>query len=164
MEVLITVLKRLLKGKGASLWVVSIVLVFFAATVVSAVAYFNYRTSIYRNAAHIGEQAVKLLYDYGTIEQLDYQMVGLKEITTEPVFNQLTIDNEARTLNTYLKFKKNAVTVNVFKSTESYIMYSLVTKEISPDRKFIFMFELNENGKISWVREVEAIDFVTTFE
>ena len=50
----------------------------------------------------LGERAVKLMYDFGTVEQLDYQMNDLKAITTDAVFNQLTIDNEERTLNTYL--------------------------------------------------------------
>lgn len=113
-----------------------------------------------RRDAELGEAAVKLLYDFGTAEQLDYQMQGLKEITTEPVFNQLTIDNEERTLNTYLKFKNEPVTVEVARSTNQYVIYSLDTKNISKDRIFVFFFTVNGEGKIDSVREVEAIDFV----
>ena len=113
--------------------------------------------------AAIGEEAVKLLYDYGTIEQLDYQMSGLKEITTEEVFNQLTIDNEQRTLNTYLKFKQDSVTVEIVKSTNQYVMYHLHTNNVSEERLFVFFFNVNDNGLIDNVREVEAIDFISNY-
>lgn len=114
--------------------------------------------------AALGEEAVKLLYDFGTVEQLDYQMNDLKKITTDAVFNQLTIDNEERTLNTYLKFKNKAVTVKVVKSTSDYVLYRLETENISEDRLFAFFFDVDDSGKISYVREVEAIDFVDTID
>ena len=114
--------------------------------------------------AALGEEAVKLLYDFGTVEQLDYQMNDLKKITTGAVFNQLTIDNEERTLNTYLKFKNKAVTVKVVKSTSDYVLYRLETENISEDRLFAFFFDVDDSGKISYVREVEAIDFVDTID
>lgn len=108
----------------------------------------------------LGLQAVKLLYDFGTVAQLDDQMSELKLITTTPIYNDLTIDNEERTLNTYLKFKNKSVTVNVIKSTSAYVLYSLKTEELSEDRVFMFLFETNKVGKISWVREMEVIDFL----
>ena len=114
--------------------------------------------------AALGEEAVKLLYDFGTVEQLDYQMNDLKKITTDAVFNQLAIDNEERTLNTYLKFKNKAVTVKVVKSTSDYVLYRLETENISEDRLFAFFFDVDDSGKISYVREVEAIDFVDTID
>lgn len=137
--------------------------------VVSATAVFlfllMYRNTILeKQAAELGETAVKLLYDFGTAEQLDYQMIGLKEITTDAVFDQLTIDNEERTLNTYLKFKNKPVTVKVIKSTSNYVMYSLNTEYISDDRIFVFFFELDTiKNKIKSVREVEAIDFISSY-
>ena len=113
--------------------------------------------------AEIGEEAVKFLYDYGTVEQLDFQMSGLKQITTPEVFNQLTIDNEERTLNTYLKFKQDPVTVEVVKSTNKYVMYRLHTANISEERLFVFFFNVNKDGLIYEVREVEAIDFISNY-
>lgn len=126
--------------------------------------------TIYRNVvleqktAELGETAVKLLYDFGSAEQLDYQMIGLKEITSDEVFNQLTIDNEERTLNTYLKFKNKPVSVNIIKSTSDYVLYSLDTECISEERLFVFFYKLNASGdKIVEVREVEAIDFLNSY-
>ena len=112
--------------------------------------------------AELGVEAVKCMYDFGTIEQLDENMAGLQAITTDEVFSQLTIDREERTLYTYLKFKNKPVTVNVLKSTASYVLYNLETENISENRIFMFMFDVNSSGKISYVREVECIDFIYT--
>ena len=90
-------------------------------------------------------------------------MQALKEITTDAVFNQLTIDNEERTLNTYLKFKNKPVTVEVEEITNDYVLYRLKTEEISADRLFCFYYSVNKDGKLDKVREVEAIDFVSSY-
>lgn len=133
-------------------------------TVLTIFVIINYRRLQLVNAQEeLGIQAVKLLYDFGTPEQLDAQMASLKAITTEPVFNQLTIDNEERTLNTYLKFKNEPVTVNIVQSTNTYVMYSLGTVNVSADRLFIFLFTVNDEGLIDSVREVEAIDFINSY-
>lgn len=116
-----------------------------------------------KTVSDIGVQAVNCLYDFGTVEQLDFQMQGLKEITTDAVFNQLTIDNEERTLNTYLKFKNKPVTVEIVDATNDYVLYRLKTEEISIDRLFCFYFRVNKAGKIDTVREVEAIDFINSY-
>lgn len=165
MEVYIILLKRLLGSKlfDKRIWGG------ICTAVVSATAVFLFllmyrNTVLEKQAAELGETAVKLLYDFGTAEQLDYQMIGLKEITTDAVFNQLTIDNEERTLNTYLKFKNKPVTVNVIKSTSDYVMYSLNTEYISGSRIFVFFFEIDPiENKIKSVREVEAIDFLSSY-
>ena len=122
---------------------------------------FHFREQVLeRDAAEIGECAVKLLYDFGSPEQLDYQMYDLQQLTTDAVFRQLTIDNEERTLNTYLKFKSEPVTVHVIKSTSTYVLYSLETENVDSSRIFLFLFSVGANGKIEYVREVEGIDFL----
>ena len=146
--------------RKAILQVVIIILLFAAIT--TGLIIYSHRLSDGK-MAEIGEEAVKLLYDYGTVEQLDYQMSGLKKITTEEVYNQLTIDNEQRTLNTYLKFKQDAVTVEIVKSTSQYILYRLHTNNISSERLFVFFFNVNGDGLIDEVREVEAIDFISNY-
>lgn len=121
------------------------------------------QSTVKRQSEELGILAVKSLYDFGTSEQLDAQMDVLKTITTEPVFNQLSIDNEGRTLNTYLKFKNKPVTVEILDSSSDYVLYSLQTDSISSSRKFLFIFSVDDNGLISSVREMEAIDFVDSY-
>ena len=61
---------------------------------------------IYEAKRQLGENAVLAMYDYNNVEQLDAQMTVLKAMTTEEVFNQLSIDNKVRTLRVYYKFKQ----------------------------------------------------------
>lgn len=116
---------------------------------------------IYETKRQLGENAVLTMYDYNNAEQLDAQMTLLRAMTTEDVFKQLTIDNKVRTLRVYYKFKQDSVHVNVIKSTDKYVLYSLDNENIDEDRIFIFIFDI-DGGKISYVREEECIDFVTT--
>lgn len=116
---------------------------------------------IYETKRQLGENAVLAMYDYRNVEQLDAQMTLLREMTTEEVFSQLTIDNKVRTLRVYYKFKQSSVHVNIIKSTDSYVLYSLDNENIDEDRIFMFIFDI-DGGKISYVREEECIDFVTT--
>lgn len=116
---------------------------------------------IYETKRQLGENAVLAMYDYNNAEQLDAQMTLLRAMTTEDVFKQLTIDNKVRTLRVYYKFKQDSVHVNVIKSTDKYVLYSLDNENIDEDRIFIFIFDI-DGGKISYVREEECIDFVTT--
>ncbi|WP_304427986.1 hypothetical protein [uncultured Clostridium sp.] len=107
----------------------------------------------------IGEKAVMLMYDFEDAYDLDSHMKDLKRITTKEVYNELTINNADRTLNTYLKFKDNSVDVEIIKSTRNYILYRLNTESLTTNRKFMFTFDTDIWGKINYVREMEIIDF-----
>lgn len=113
-----------------------------------------------KNQKDIGVKAVTYLYQFNQVEDLDNNMEKLKTITTDEVFNQLTVDNEERTLNTYLKFKGKSTDVEIIKSTETYVLYSLDTEYVDSNRVFIFMFDVNNEGKLSYVRECECLDFL----
>lgn len=108
----------------------------------------------------IAIEAVQDLYQFSKVEDLDKNMAKLKDFTTQSVYNQLTVDNEERTLNTYLKFKGAPTTVNVVKATSSYILYTLTNENIDKDRVFIFMYDFNSKGQILKVRESECLDFL----
>lgn len=110
-----------------------------------------------------GEQAVKLMYQFVDLQQLQLNMIDLKAITTKPVFNQLTIDNEDRSMYTYMKFKGTKTSVKITKATSTYVLYSIENDNIDSDRKFIFMFDCDKTGKISYVREAEINDFVSYY-
>ena len=105
-------------------------------------------------------EVVQDLYQFSKVEDLDNNMLKIRNLTTQSVYNQLTVDNEERTLNTYLKFKGDATSVNVVKATSSYILYTLTNKNIDKDRVFIFMYDCNSKGKLSNVRESECLDFL----
>ena len=106
----------------------------------------------------LGLVAVNSLYSFEDLAQLDRQMVTLKEVTSEEVFNQLTLDYEERSLGTYLKFKGKPTHVKIIRSTEKYVLYSLDNENIAGNRVFLFTFEV-ENGKITEVWEAECYGF-----
>lgn len=113
-----------------------------------------------KNSEELGINTVKLLYDFRDYDELAANQVALMECTTEEVYNQLTFDNEERTLYTYLKFAGESSSVEVIKSTDSYVLYTLNTAALLSGRKFIFLFEVDSDRKICYAREEECIDFV----
>lgn len=114
-----------------------------------------------RNSARLGVRAVKLLYQFYDLNELDKNMTDFKKIVSNSVYEELTIDNEERLLTTYLKLKGNTCIVHVVESTADYVIYTLETDTIENDRKFIFMFS-TEGGKIIKVKEAECIDFTSS--
>lgn len=111
--------------------------------------------------AELGFLALKYLYNFSSVGELNSNMDLLREITSSDVYEKLTIDNTDRSLNVYLKFKGNPTYVVPERSTDKYIIYHLLTKTISESRKFVFFFDV-DGGKIVNIRESEIIDFVTT--
>lgn len=110
----------------------------------------------------LGVEAVNYMYNFSDVKELDANMPKLESITTKEVYSGLTIDNMDRALNTYIKFKNVPCKVRVLKNTHNYVLYTLDTDALSSGRKFLFLFDVNKAGKISYVREVEAIDFYGT--
>lgn len=112
--------------------------------------------------ADLGVELVKAMYDFENPYELDKNMLVVQKLVTEDVFSDLTIDNEQRTLSTYFKFKDASVHVNVLKSTDSYVLYSLDSEAISADRKFILIFSVNEEGIINEVKEMECYEYLNS--
>ena len=141
----------------------SIVIAIIIIVMVSMVSCFAVTLNIKRIEAKRTQTAIEVvqdLYQFSKVEDLDNNMLKIRNLTTQSVYNQLTVDNEERTLNTYLKFKGDATSVNVVKATSSYILYTLTNKNIDKDRVFIFMYDCNSKGKLSNVRESECLDFL----
>lgn len=113
----------------------------------------------YTQKESTGIEAVNLMYDFSDVYELDSNMSKLEDIMTPEIFKEVTIDNQDRALNTYLKFKKNPVKVEIIKSTSSYVLYRLHTDSITGNRKFMMTFDTNLLGKINYIREMEIIDF-----
>lgn len=112
--------------------------------------------------ADLGVELVKAMYNFENPYELDKNMLVVQKLVTEDVFSDLTIDNEQRTLSTYFKFKDASVHVNVLKSTDSYVLYSLDSEAISADRKFILIFSVNEEGVINEVKEMECYEYLNS--
>lgn len=135
------------------------ILLLIVLIILSLFLYKVYDKNKVNESIMVAEEAVMCMYNFTDAYNLADNMVRLKELCEDNVYKQLTIDNKDRTLQTYLKFKGEPVSVNFINSTSSYIMYSLETKYISEDRKFVMFYEVYKN-KLSAVREMECVDFV----
>ena len=82
----------------------------------------QYNKTLSKNKVALGEQLVRALYDYDSVYELDAQMTIVKSICSDAVYNDLTIDNEQRTLTTYLKFKQDPVHVVLHNSEYGYVL------------------------------------------
>lgn len=114
------------------------------------------------NKTELGEELITAMYNFESPYQLDAQMLIVQELTTEDVYNDLTIDNEERTITTYLKFKDSGVSVEIISSGEDYVYYRLISDAIESNRTFIMFFSVNEEGLINWVKEAECVEFIDT--
>lgn len=108
-----------------------------------------------------GKKAVMSLYNFNTVSELADNLDNLKSIMTEECYYNTTVLNASKSLNTYLKLKQKRTEVTILDSKPGYVLYKLTNENISPNRLFIFTYELNLFGKIDYVREFEAIDFYT---
>lgn len=107
----------------------------------------------------VGEKAVNYLYSFNTLDELESNLPKLESMCTEDVYNKIAVINSDKALNTYLKFKKNPVKVEIIESRPGYILYTLNSSSLSSGRKFLFSYSLGWDGRIETVREMECIDF-----
>lgn len=134
-----------------------VVLAVLGMSIMTAIV-FMLNPSSYKSQSELGVLAVKSMYDFGNIVELDDKMDVLKTITTEEVYNDLTIDKTDRTLSVYLKFNNKPSRVIIEKATDKYILYRLDTESIASTRTFIFTYNVGRDGKIDYVREGEFVD------
>ncbi len=132
----------------------------FAFIILFTMCYSKLQSHTSHVKRELAEEVVRALYDFGSTEQLEAQQLTLKSRLTEEVFNQLTVDNEERRLNTYLKFYGEASSVNILKITDDYIIYGLDCIMIDSKRRFLFVYDVNIEGKINKVYEAELIGFM----
>ena len=145
------------KIKSLSKRIVAVLLVAFAFSLLFGILV---KVTNDNRKTKIGVNAVQLLYQFKNLEELGRHQNSLKNITTEDVFDIITVDNEERTLNTYLKFRGNSCDVQILKARPNYVLYRIDCESIDSDRTFIFLFDVDNSGKINYVREEECIDFI----
>ena len=123
---------------------------------------FCIKREIFSNG-RVGVRAVKLLYQFKNINELEDNLKGLERMMTKKCYYDTTVLNSSKSLNTYLKFKKQKTTVNILEQRPGFILYSLDNPNLTGTRLFIFSYDVNYLGKINKVREFEAIDFYGTY-
>ena len=118
----------------------------------------NQKSSI--DSEEIGRRAVRLLYSFRSIQELDANVNELGKFCTPEVFMDLTIDNEERLLGTYLRFLNQPTDVVIEQATQNYVIYGLVNDYVDAEEMYVFFFHVDEHGVIDRVREAELNDFI----
>ena len=156
--------------------VLHVISIFIVILAVSGLGYLCITKVLKSDKDSIGVQAVKLLYDFESLDQLNQQMQSLEDICTPDVYTQLSATNQEKALNVYLKFKLSEAVKNskledtyynpsvrileeITSSEGGYVLYTIDTPALSEGRLFIFSYKLDEHNKLSSVHEMEGIDF-----
>lgn len=143
------------------IWIIPLILCIILLTF----DYVTDRRDAYEEVQSPGYSLVKNLYEFEDVSSLNEERDRkLKSLVTDNVYDELTFDNEGRMLRTYLKLKKGSVKVHVVRDTEGLVLYRLETQGVSQERLFALVYDVDDNNKISYVREMECIDFVTTID
>ncbi len=109
--------------------------------------------------ADFGVSVVRNLYTYKDELQCAQQDGFLQQICSEDVYAQLTLKKNG-TLHTFVMAAREPTTVNIIKSTDDYVIYSLSADQIDEDCRYVLFFEV-ENNKVVEARECELYDFIS---
>lgn len=118
----------------------------------------NQKDSI--DSEEIGCRAVRLLYSFHSVQELDANVNELGKFCTPEVFMDLTIDNEERLLGTYLRFLNQPTDVVIEQATQDYIIYRLMNDYVDEKERYVFFFHVDKRGVIDYVREAGLNDFI----
>lgn len=105
----------------------------------------------------IGSRCVMLMYDFSTPQELATNQKLLQNITTDQVFETLTIDNTNRAVNAYFKFQYSPSVVNILASTPGCVLYTITNDYVDPDAVWVFLYTLDTSGAISGVTEYQVL-------
>lgn len=106
-----------------------------------------------------GEAIVENLYTYKDDASRIQQKGFLQEICSEDVYAQITLKKNGN-LYTFIDTARELTSVNIIKSTNDYIIYSLNSPQIDPESRYVLFYEVT-NKKVTEVRECELYDFLS---
>ena len=104
-----------------------------------------------------GVRCVKLMYEFKTPYELQQNQVELSRYLTNAEYKRLNIDNELRVVNTYYKFQYSASKVQIVESGDGYVLYHIINDNVDPNDFWVFLYEQNENGKLTNIREYRLL-------
>lgn len=81
----------------------------------------------------------------------------MEDYVTEDVYNQLIEPEE--TLRRYTKTTGSSCRIMIEDITPTYVTFTLDCDSITSTRKFMVIYKVNWQGKISYLRECEIVDF-----
>lgn len=105
---------------------------------------------------NLGVLAVKLMYEFDTIEDLNPQYERLHQVVSESAWEHLNINNDLRTINTYFKFRNRPSKVQIVYYRDGLLLYNLITDAVPHQTLWAFQYDIVD-GKIDNVREYRLV-------
>lgn len=126
---------------------------FVLSIVLSLSVLYKYHIQLY---SELGVSAVNYMYNFNSLEELDYNLQRLQSITTPEVYRQLDINYDTRVIGVYYKFQADPAEVEIINSTPNSVCYRIKSEHVDYSRIFLFRY-IVKNNKISEVQEYEIV-------
>lgn len=104
-----------------------------------------------------GEQLVDAMYDFATPVELVEKQQTVQELLVPEEWERLRLDNSLRVVNTYFKFKYSASEVVPIWERNQCICYRLVNEHIGDWRRYLLLYDVDEDGKLYNIKEYELV-------
>lgn len=104
-----------------------------------------------------GEELVGAMYDFATPAELVAKQQRVQELLVPEEWERLRLDNSLRVVNTYFKFKYSASEAVPVWEHNQCICYRLVNEHIGEWRRYLLLYNVNEEGQLYDVKEYELV-------
>ena len=116
-----------------------------------------------KEKTELGKTIVDMMYSFDNKEVLYNNYKSIESMVTEDVFNQISVDNEEKTLRTYVSWKAEPCIVDFVQCTPDHVLFRLKSDGIEVDRLFLFVFNVNDDGIIDYVKEGEVYEYYNSY-
>ena len=103
----------------------------------------------------IGVYTVRLMYEFDSPKEMVMNQSLLQDVLHPDEFERLKLDEPNRAVNAYYKFKFSSSHVVVEDSQDGFVLYRLVNDSIAPNIRWVFMYSVDDNGKLYDIHEYE---------
>lgn len=103
----------------------------------------------------IGVYTVRLMYEFDSPKEMVRNQSLLQEVLRSDEFERLQLDEPNRAVNAYYKFQFSSSRVVVEDSQDGFVLYRLVNENIDPDTRWVFIYSVDDNGKLYDIHEYE---------
>ena len=105
----------------------------------------------------VGVRVVKAMYEFDSPAELSANQSVVIDLLCQEEWERLRLDNERRAINAYFKFGYSKSEVRVVSYTNGYVLYSLVNENIDSEDLWVFMYDIDSDGKLCNIREYSLI-------
>ena len=103
----------------------------------------------------VGVYTVRLMYEFDSPKEMVMNQSLLQDVLHPDEFERLQLDEPNRAVNAYYKFQFSSSRVVVEDSQDGFVLYRLVNENIDPSTRWVFIYSVDDNGKLYDIHEYE---------